>query len=146
MSKVRVRYAPSPTGTPHIGNIRTALFDYLFAKNKGGDFLLRIEDTDRTRLVEESVDKIKKSLELLKLTFDEEEIYQSERLDLYKKHLDILKDKNLAYEDEGAWRFKVEKGKILSWDDAVHGKVEFKSDVTSRSSIYAIPFITFQRG
>lgn len=126
---VRVRYAPSPTGVPHIGNIRTALFNYLFAKNQGGQFLLRIEDTDRTRLVPEAIDKIKQSLNLLGLNFDEEEIYQSKRLDIYHKHLEILKEKGLAYEDEGAWRFKVEKGQTLSWDDAVHGKVEFKSEV-----------------
>lgn len=126
---VRVRYAPSPTGIPHVGNIRTALFNYLFAKKEGGKFLLRIEDTDQTRLVPESVAKIKQSLKLLGLTFDEEELYQSKRLDLYKKHLDQLKEKGLAYQDEGAWRFKVEKGKTLSWIDAVHGKVEFKSDV-----------------
>lgn len=126
---VRVRYAPSPTGVPHVGNIRTALFNYLFAKKEGGKFLLRIEDTDQTRLIPESIAKIKQSLELLGLTFDEEELYQSKRLDLYKKHLDELKEKGLAYEDEGAWRFKVEKGKTLSWIDAVHGKVEFKSDV-----------------
>ncbi len=128
MSKVRVRYAPSPTGIPHIGNIRTALFNYLFAKNQKGDFILRIEDTDRARLVPESVDKIRESLKLLNLVWDEEE-HQSKRLDLYKKHLEILKGENLAYEDEGAWRFKVEKGKQLKWDDIVHGPIEFSSDI-----------------
>ena len=129
MNKVRVRYAPSPTGVPHIGNIRTALFNYLFAKNQKGDFLLRIEDTDRIRIVPESIDKIKESLSLLSLEFDEEEIYQSKRLDLYKNHISILKGKGLTYKDEGAWRFKVKAGKTLSWKDAVHGNVEFKSDV-----------------
>lgn len=127
--QIRVRYAPSPTGVPHVGNIRTALFNYLFAKKEDGQFLLRIEDTDRVRLVPESIEKIKESLNLLNLKFDEEEIYQSKRLDLYQKHLEILKQKDLAYEDESAWRFKIEKGKTLSWEDAVHGKVEFKSDV-----------------
>ncbi|MBI3341491.1 glutamate--tRNA ligase [Candidatus Curtissbacteria bacterium] len=127
--KVRVRYAPSPTGIPHIGNIRTALFNYLFAKKEQGQFLLRIEDTDRTRLVPEAVEKIKESLSLLGLDFHEEEMYQSKRLDVYKKHLEILKEKKLVYEDEGAWRFKIPKNKKLSWDDAVHGNVEFKSDV-----------------
>jgi len=126
---VRVRYAPSPTGVPHVGNIRTALFNYLFAKKENGQFLLRIEDTDRVRLIPESIDKIKQSLKLLGLDFNEEELYQSKRLDLYQKYLNILKEKSLTYEDEGAWRFKVEKGKTLSWEDAVHGKVEFKSDV-----------------
>ncbi|MDO8487352.1 MAG: glutamate--tRNA ligase [Candidatus Curtissbacteria bacterium] len=126
--RIRVRYAPSPTGIPHIGNIRTALFNYLFAKNQNGDFLLRIEDTDQNRLIPESVEKIKESLELLGLKWDEEE-HQSKRLEIYKKHLDILKGKDLAYEDDGAWRFKVEKGKTLQWDDVVHGQVKFSSDV-----------------
>lgn len=128
MKSIRVRYAPSPTGIPHIGNIRTALFNYLFAKNQEGEFLLRIEDTDQNRLVPGAVEKIKESLELLGLKWDEEE-HQSKRLDLYAKHLDILKEKNLAYDDDGAWRFKVEKGKELEWDDIVHGPVKFSSDV-----------------
>lgn len=129
MLKVRVRYAPSPTGIPHVGNIRTALFNYLFAKKENGQFLLRIEDTDRNRLVPEAVEKIKESLKVLGLNWDGEEIHQSSRLDLYSKYLEELKTKNLAYEDEGAWRFKIEKGKTLTWQDAVHGEVSFKSDV-----------------
>lgn len=90
--------------------------------------MLRIEDTDRARLVPESVDKIKESLILLNLKWDEEE-HQSKRLDIYSKHLEILKVKKLAYEDQGAWRFKVEKGKNLTWNDVVHGPVKFSSDV-----------------
>lgn len=129
MKRVRVRYAPSPTGTPHIGNIRTALFNYLFAKNQGGQFLLRIEDTDQNRQVPGAIEKIKESLDKLGLSRDEQEVYQSQRLDIYKKHLEILKGKGLAYQDEGAWRFKVEKGKTLQWDDVVHGSVKFSSDV-----------------
>lgn len=126
--KVRVRYAPSPTGIPHVGNIRTALFNYLFARNQNGDFILRIEDTDQARLVPESIGKIKESLELLNLKWDEEHI-QSQRLNTYKKHLEELKTKGLAYEDEGAWRFKVPQSKVFTWEDVVHGSVEFKSDV-----------------
>lgn len=129
MSKVRVRYAPSPTGIPHIGNIRTALFNYLFAKNQQGQFLLRIEDTDQNRLVTGAVEKIKESLDKLGLKRDEPEVHQSQRLDIYKKYLEILKGKGVAYEDDGAWRFKVEKGKTLEWDDVVHGPVKFSSDV-----------------
>ena len=135
MKSVRVRYAPSPTGIPHIGNIRTALYNYLFAKNQNGKFILRIEDTDRSRLVPESIEKIKESLKLLNLTWDETYL-QSERLDIYKKHLEILKNKSLAYEDKGSWRFKVGKdlpagrqGKKVKWNDIVHGPVEFSSDV-----------------
>ena len=59
---VRVRFAPSPTGDLHIGGVRTALFDYLLAKNTGGQFILRLEDTDQSRLVEGSIDKIYESL------------------------------------------------------------------------------------
>lgn len=126
--KVRVRFPPSPTGVPHIGSIRTALFNYLFAKNQGGDFILRIEDTDQNRLVPGSVDQIKQSLELLSLKWDEYYV-QSERLEIYAQHLEILKEKGVVYEEEGAWRFKVPQGKTYFWQDGVHGKVEFKSDV-----------------
>lgn len=126
--RIRVRYAPSPTGVPHIGNIRTALFNYLFAKNQNGDFLLRIEDTDQKRLVPGSLEKIKESLERLNLNWDEYYV-QSERLETYQKYLNELKDIGVVYEDEGAWRFKVEKGKTIQWDDDVHGTIQFASDV-----------------
>ena len=128
MKSVRVRYGPSPTGIPHIGNIRTALFNFLFAQNQKGHFILRIEDTDQKRLVPDSVAKIKESLTVLNLNWDEE-YQQSKRLDLYKKHLQILKDKNTVYEQDGAWRFKVPKTQDLSWEDIVHGHVQFSSDV-----------------
>lgn len=126
--RIRVRYAPSPTGIPHIGNIRTALFNYLFAKNQKGTFILRIEDTDQKRLVPNAVEKIRESLSVLSLDPDEE-YHQSKRLDIYNKHLEILKTKGLAYEEEGAWRFKVKKGKYLKWKDAVHGEISINSDV-----------------
>src|SRR3972149_9058176 len=129
MSQVRVRYAPSPTGTPHIGNIRTALFNFLFARSQKGRFILRIEDTDRQRLIVDSNIKIKESLKILGLNWDGEEIYQSKRLDLYQKHLEILKKKQLTYNKEGAWYFKVEKGKKISWQDLLHGPINFSSDV-----------------
>ena len=128
MEKVIVRYAPSPTGIPHIGNIRTALYNFLLAKNQKGKFILRIEDTDRKRFVPESVKAIEDSLKVLGLNWDE--VYrQSERLSIYQRDLKLLKEKNLVYEDSGAWRFKVEKGRKLKWGDLVHGQVEFTSDV-----------------
>ncbi len=126
--RIRVRYAPSPTGIPHIGNIRTALFNYLFAKNQKGTFILRIEDTDQKRLVPNAVEKIRESLSILSLDPDEE-YHQSKRLDVYKKHLEILIKNGLAYEEENAWRFKVEKGKNLNWKDVVHGEISFSADV-----------------
>lgn len=128
MDKVRVRYAPSPTGIPHVGNIRTALFNFLLAKSQNGDFILRIEDTDQKRLVKNAVEKIKESLKALGLIWDEEEV-QSKRLDIYNKYLKLLKEKGFVYQDEGAWRFKVEKGKDLEWNDKVYKNITFKSDV-----------------
>ena len=68
---VRTRYAPSPTGTPHVGNLRTALFAWLLARRHGGQFLLRLEDTDRSRFVPESIDGIYESLRWLGLDWDE---------------------------------------------------------------------------
>src|SRR3989344_2438546 len=128
MSKVRVRYAPSPTGIPHIGNIRTALFNFLFAKNQKGAFILRIEDTDRKRLIPGSIPQIKESLKVLGLVWDEEYL-QSERLSLYHKQLEVLKGKGLVYQSEGAWFFKVPDKKLIDWQDGVHGHVEFQTDV-----------------
>ena len=89
MDKIRVRFAPSPTGIPHVGNIRTALFDYFFAKKNGGDFILRLEDTDQARKVEGAEGAIKESLEWLGATWDEF-VVQSERLSEYKKYADEL--------------------------------------------------------
>lgn len=69
--KIRTRYAPSPTGKMHVGNLRTALYEYLIAKHEGGDFILRIEDTDQGRLVPEAVDIIYRTLEKTGLLHDE---------------------------------------------------------------------------
>ncbi len=102
---IRVRFAPSPTGYLHVGGARTALFNYLFAKNTGGTFILRIEDTDRTRFQEDSLKEIFESLRWLGLDWAEGPekggnfgpYIQSERLDLYKKHAQILLDRGMAY-------------------------------------------------
>ena len=103
--KVRVRFAPSPTGPLHIGGVRTALFNYLFAKKHGGDFLLRIEDTDQTRYVEGAEAYIVEALEWLNIPFDEgpgkekdcAPYRQSERKNLYRKYADALIDSGNAY-------------------------------------------------
>lgn len=105
MSEVRVRFAPSPTGYLHIGGARTALFNWLFARSQGGKMILRIEDTDRDRLKEDSVSQIITSLKWLGLDWDEgPEVggdhgpyYQSERLDLYRKYCQQLVDEGKAY-------------------------------------------------
>lgn len=94
---VRVRFAPSPTGTLHIGGARTALFNWLFARNKGGAFLLRIEDTDRERSTKEFEKSILDGMSWLGLDWDEEPVYQSERTDLYKEHVEKLLAEGKAY-------------------------------------------------
>lgn len=103
--KIRVRFAPSPTGPLHIGGVRTALYNYLFAKQNGGDFILRIEDTDQTRFVEGAENYIIESFKWLGLTFDEGvgiggeygPYKQSERKELYKKYALELVEKGWAY-------------------------------------------------
>lgn len=128
-SMIRVRIAPSPTGTPHVGNTRTALFNFLFARHNNGKFILRIEDTDQKRIVSGSVEAIKEILDWLGLIPDEVYI-QSDRLSEYKKHAQTLVDKNLAYEKEGAIWIKMPRVKVLSWEDAIGKKhISFKSDL-----------------
>lgn len=104
-NEVRVRFAPSPTGYVHIGSLRTALFNFLFARHYGGKNILRIEDTDQTRKVEGAVENLIGSLERLGITFDEGPVaggdygpyFQSERLDIYRKYCDELLRKGYAY-------------------------------------------------
>jgi len=96
-SEIRVRFAPSPTGYPHLGNIRTALFNWLFARHHGGKFILRIEDTDVTRKVEGAVENIIDSLNWLGLNWDEGPYFQSQRLPLYQKIVRKLVNQGHAY-------------------------------------------------
>jgi glutamyl-tRNA synthetase len=103
---VRTRYAPSPTGDPHLGNVRTALFDWLLARRYGGQFILRIEDTDQARYVEGGVENLMAALRWLGLDWDEGPdiggelgpYVQSQRLDIYREHADILLAGDHAYE------------------------------------------------
>ncbi|MDT7868431.1 MAG: glutamate--tRNA ligase [Candidatus Pacebacteria bacterium] len=97
MIKPRVRFAPSPTGYLHIGGARTALFNFLFAKSQKGTFILRIEDTDKSRSLPEYEEDIIESLNWLGLYPDEEIVKQSQRLDLYEKVIKTLIDKGYAY-------------------------------------------------
>ncbi|HNV44261.1 MAG TPA: glutamate--tRNA ligase family protein, partial [Exilispira sp.] len=94
---VRTRFAPSPTGHLHIGGLRSALFSYLWAKKNNGKFFLRIEDTDRSRYVEGAVDSIKKALLWAGLKWDDEPVFQSDRLDLYSKAAAKLLNEGKAY-------------------------------------------------
>jgi glutamyl-tRNA synthetase/nondiscriminating glutamyl-tRNA synthetase len=137
MNEVRVRYAPSPTGLLHIGNARSALFNYLFAKHFQGTFIVRIEDTDISRNV---ADGEKSQLELLQwlgIEIDESPLHggpfgpyrQLERLELYKKYSDDLIERGLAYKEEnGAVRFKIPQGKTYNFKDMVRGHLSFKSE------------------
>ncbi len=104
-NEIRVRYAPSPTGYIHIGNLRTALYNYLFAKHTGGKFILRIEDTDQARKVEGAVENLINTMKWAGLDYDEGPFkegahgpyYQSQRLDIYNKHIQELLEKKKAY-------------------------------------------------
>ncbi|MBX4204591.1 MAG: glutamate--tRNA ligase [Candidatus Doudnabacteria bacterium] len=97
MAKVRTRFAPSPTGFLHVGGLRTALFAFLFARKNNGEFVLRIEDTDKARTVEGAAEGIITSLKEFGLNFDDGPIFQSERLSLYKKYAEELVSKGDAY-------------------------------------------------
>jgi glutamyl-tRNA synthetase len=131
-SPVRVRFAPSPTGFLHVGGARTALFNWLFARHHHGTFLLRIEDTDKSRERQEAVQVIYDGLHWLGLEWDEgAEIggeygpyFQSERNEIYETYLNRLQEKGVVYEDEGAIRFR-SPGKAVIVDDIVCGRIEF---------------------
>jgi glutamyl-tRNA synthetase len=96
-SPVRVRFAPSPTGHLHIGGVRTGLFNWLFARNRGGVFILRIEDTDRTRSTEESIEGIIEGMDWLGLKWDEGPFRQTDRFDHYRAEVDRLLREGKAY-------------------------------------------------
>lgn len=95
--EVRTRFAPSPTGYLHIGGVRTALFSWLYARHHGGKFILRIEDTDRERSTQESVDAILQGMQWLDMDYDEGPFYQTQRFDRYLEVIQQLLDNDLAY-------------------------------------------------
>ncbi len=121
----RCRFAPSPTGYLHVGSARTALFNWLFARHSGGQFVLRIEDTDASRNQPELVANILESLRWLGLDWDEGPFYQSERADRHRQVIDELLANDQAYLDEGAVRLRVPKDSTVGWDDLVRGRVDF---------------------
>ena len=97
---IKTRFAPSPTGWLHIGGVRTALFSWLFAKSQGGEFIVRIDDTDTTRSTKEFCDSIINALSALGLTSDKELIYQSKRFDIYIDKIELLLEQGHAYYDK----------------------------------------------
>jgi glutamyl-tRNA synthetase len=124
----RVRMAPSPTGLLHIGNVRTALFNWLFARHTGGEFRLRIENTDTSREVAEAVDHIQESLRWLGLDWDGDLTFQLDRMDECRRVAEQLVAEGKAYEDEGAIRFRMPDEGSTGWDDVVRGRVEVPNE------------------
>jgi len=135
-SEVRVRFAPSPTGYLHIGGARTALFNWLYAKHTGGRLVLRVEDTDRARNTQEAAQAIYDGLRWLGLDWDEGPeaggdygpYFQSQRDDIYERHLRKLQDAGHLFDDNGAIRFRSPREHVVV-DDLVCGKIDF--DLTS---------------
>jgi glutamyl-tRNA synthetase len=125
---VVVRMAPSPTGFLHVGGVRTFLFNWLFARHHGGEFRLRIENTDTTREVAEAVDQIQDSLRWLGLDWDGPITFQLERLDDCRRVADELVAAGKAYADEGAIRFRMPDEGVTSWEDGVRGHIEFPNE------------------
>jgi glutamyl-tRNA synthetase len=129
---IRVRFAPSPTGYLHIGGARTALFNWLFARHHSGKFILRIEDTDKTRNTEEAAAAIYEGLRWLGLDWDEGPhvggdfgpYLQSERTEIYERYLKKLQDAGHIFEDQGALRFRSPREHVIV-DDVVCGKIDF---------------------
>ncbi|MBI2314924.1 glutamate--tRNA ligase [Candidatus Daviesbacteria bacterium] len=124
--KIKTRFAPSPTGTMHIGGVRTALYAFLVARKNNGSFVLRVEDTDRARLVEGAIEDIVKNLKWLGLNFDGDPVIQSERKKIYQKYAKELIGKGVAYEADGAVWFRVpEEGQVSFTDLIGNRKVSF---------------------
>src|SRR5438270_7054619 len=129
---VVTRFAPSPTGYLHIGGARTALFNWLFARHHGGKFVLRIEDTDRTRNTEEAMAANYEGLRWLGLDWDEGPhvggdfgpYLQSERTELYERYLKKLQDAGHIFEEQGALRFRSPREHVIV-DDVVCGRIDF---------------------
>ena len=120
---MRVRFAPSPTGVLHIGGARTALYNWLLARGSGGQFVLRIEDTDRERSTPENVEQILEALRWLELDWNEGPLSQWERRDAHAAAVQQLLGEGRAYEDEGAVRFRVPEEGEITFQDAVLGDV-----------------------
>ncbi len=132
MSQVRVRFAPSPTGSTHIGTARTALFNWLYARKTGGKLVLRIEDTDKERNTDAALEELLNGLKWLGINWDEgPEVggevgpyFQSQRGDVYKEYLQKLLDAGRAYEKDGAIFFKLEGERYTEYDEYHKAEVE----------------------
>ena len=120
--------APSPTGALHVGGVRTALFNWLFARHNGGEFLIRIENTDTSREVQGAVEHALESLAWLGLDWDRPPTFQLDRFGEAGEAARRLVADRKAYEDEGAIRFRMPDEGTTAWDDVVKGRIEFPND------------------
>jgi glutamyl-tRNA synthetase len=123
-----VRFAPSPTGFLHIGGVHTALFNWLFARHEGGEFRLRIENTDTGREVAEATDQIQESLRWLGLDWDGDVTFQLDRMEQCRAEAQRLVDEGKAYEDEGAIRMRMPDEGLTAWDDLIRGRIEYPNE------------------
>jgi len=123
--------APSPTGLLHIGLARTFLFNWLFARQEGGECRLRIENTDTNREVAEATEQIQRSLRWLGIEWDGPVTFQLDRLERCQAEAHRLVEEGKAYEDEGAIRFRMPDDGVTAWDDLVLGRVEFRNEELS---------------
>jgi glutamyl-tRNA synthetase len=126
---IRVRFAPSPTGSLHVGGARTALFNWLFvehARREGGDaaLVLRVEDTDKQRSTDEFTRVILDGMSWMGLSWDEGPYFQADGLERHRADAERLLAAGRAYEEEGAIRFRVSHEEV-AWDDLVHGRIAF---------------------
>ena len=144
---VKTRFAPSPTGSLHLGGVRTAIFNWLFARHRKGEFVLRIEDTDQVRSTEESLNEILDSLKWLGLDWDGAQIKQSERLEIYKQYAYQLLESGRAYkcyvtQEELAEKRKKaqEKGEFFQY------KREWSNENASPDKLYSLRLLTPDAG
>jgi glutamyl-tRNA synthetase len=125
---VRVRMAPSPTGLLHIGGVHTFLFNWLFARGRDGACMLRIENTDTSREVQEATEQIQRSLTWLGIDWDGPVTFQLDAMERCRELAARLVEEGAAYEDEGAIRFRMPEEGLTGWDDAVRGRIEFPNE------------------
>ena len=137
MSDIRVRFAPSPTGKVHIGNIRAAIYNWLYARHTGGKFLLRVEDTDLERSTPEAIAALLDCMKWMGLDYDEPEVYQTKNLQRHLACVEELLKSGRAYECEKTSRdgktgkvimFRMPKEGVLGFDDLVKGRMEKKAE------------------
>jgi glutamyl-tRNA synthetase len=119
-----VRFAPSPTGFLHIGGVHTALFNWLYARHEGGEFRLRIENTDTSREVDTATEQIQESLRWIGLDWDGDLTFQLDRMERCREEAQRLVAEGRAYEDEGAIRMRMPDEGATAWDDLIRGRIE----------------------